>query len=141
MSADRTTFVISKPLFDATAEKRMPTSSVKLLHQSSYFNFFQSHLTQISYMRLISFELMELFNSFKRKTYLQLITFSFYKTVNIQSFSVKIMPDLFNFVLERFIIFRADYIIQCLTVNLKCRKIYFLQSFKITQPCIYYQTG
>ena len=82
MSADRTSFVISKPLIDATTAKIMPTSAVQLLHQSSYFDFFKTHLTLISYVRLISFELHKLLNSLRRKPIVeQFILFSFDKPI------------------------------------------------------------
>ena len=105
MSADRASFVISKPLIDATTAKIMPTSAVQLLHQSSYFDFFQTHLTLISYLRLISFELMKLLNFLRRKTFVKFFSFCFNKIILIYNLSVSNSPDLFDFDLERFISF------------------------------------
>ena len=82
MSADRKSFMISKPLIDANTGKRMPTSAVQLLRQSSYLVFFKTHLTLISYVRLTSFRLQKLLNFFRRKSFVeQFILFSFDKPI------------------------------------------------------------
>ena len=105
MSADRKSFMISKPLIDANTGKRMPTSAVQLLNQSSYLEFFLTHLTLISYVRIISFELHKFFNSFRRKSFLQLILFGFNQTIYFSSLSFTNLMDKRNFVFERVIIF------------------------------------
>ena len=101
MSADRTSFVISEPLIDATTAKIMPTSAVQLLHQSSYFDFFKTHLTLIFYVRLISFELKKLFNYLTRKAFVkQFISFSKYEINQFIILPFYISVDTSNFVPE-----------------------------------------
>ena len=96
--------MISKPLIDANTAKRMPTSAVQLLHQSSYLDFNQTHLTLISYVRLISFELHKLLNSLRRKPFVeQFILFRFYKIIQFIILSFNISLDLSNFVYETII--------------------------------------
>ena len=105
MSADRTSFVISKPLTDAIAAKRMPTSAVQLLHQSSYFKFFQTHLALIFYVRLISFELQKLSNFLGRKSFVELILFFMAKTNDFSVKMANVLPNLYKSVHERSISF------------------------------------